>query len=91
MQEGKKEAAKGGHPNNGMHREGGNDWDEFLNIADTMLIFSDPKAYEDRRHQKLTHQEIYATALATPIYLHWSEWPITFDRSDHPDRVMEAH
>jgi len=41
-QEGKKEVAKGGHPNNGKHREGGNDRDEFPNVEDTKLIFGGP-------------------------------------------------
>lgn len=43
--------AKGGHPNNGKHREGGNDRDEFPNVEDTKLIFGGPMAYEDRRRQ----------------------------------------
>jgi len=24
------------------------------------------------------------------LYLHWFEWPITYDRTDHLDRVVEA-
>jgi hypothetical protein len=28
-----------------------------------------------------------AVSLATPEYLKWSEVPITFDRSEHPDIV----
>jgi hypothetical protein len=24
---------------------------------------------------------------ATPVYLRWSEVPITFDRNDHPDFI----
>ena len=40
--------------------------------------------------QKLTHRQIYATAPAAPLYLCWSEWPITYDRTDHLDRVVEA-
>ena len=55
-----------------------------------MVIFGGPKAYEDRWQQKLTHWEVYAAAPATPLYLHWFERPITFDSSDHPDRVIEA-
>ena len=34
-----------------------------------MLIFSGPKAYEDHRHQKLTHRHIYTTAPVVLIYL----------------------
>jgi hypothetical protein len=27
---------------------------------------------------------------ATPLYLRWSEWSITFDRTNHPDQVVKA-
>ena len=30
------------------------------------------------------------TAPAAPLYLRWSERPITYDRTDHLDRVVEA-
>ena len=56
----------------------------------SMLIFDGPLAYQDQRLQKLTHRRIYATAPATPLYLRWSEQPITYDRTDHPDWVVEA-
>jgi hypothetical protein len=55
-----------------------------------MLIFGGPKAYEDKRRQKLTYQDVNGTAPATLVYLCWSERPITFDRSDHPDHVVKA-
>ena len=49
-------------------------------------IYGSPDAYESRRKQKLTEREINAIS-NTPQYLRWSETPITFDRSDHPDHL----
>src|SRR5438132_535649 len=37
--------------------------------------------------QNLTAREINAITPVTPKYLKWSEAPITFDRSDHPDNI----
>jgi hypothetical protein len=55
-----------------------------------LSIFEDPKAYEDRRRQKLMHREMYAAALVVPTKLRWLERPFTFDRDDHPDHIVEA-
>src|SRR5438105_13882990 len=51
------------------------------------MIFGGSMAYESKRKQKLTAREINALTLATPKYLKWSELPITFDRSDHPENI----
>ena len=51
------------------------------------MIFSGSVAYESKWKQKLAAQEINALTPATPKYLRWSELPITFDRSDHPESV----
>jgi hypothetical protein len=50
-------------------------------------IYGGPESYESRRKQKLTAREVMAVKPATFEYLKWSEVPITFDRSDHPDFV----
>jgi hypothetical protein len=70
----------------------GLDDDEELDVAarHAMIIFGSPQAYQDQRLQKLTHRQIYVTAPAAPLYLCWSERPITFDRADHPDWVIEV-
>jgi hypothetical protein len=36
------------------------------------------------RHRKQEHREVCSAKVATPVYLDWSDKPITFDRSDHP-------
>src|SRR6266508_6935665 len=51
------------------------------------MIYGGSNAYKSKRKQKLIAREINAITLATPKYLKWSETPITFDRTDHPDRV----
>jgi hypothetical protein len=38
----------------------------------------------------VTRHLIFATVPAVPIYLRWSEHPITFNRDDHPDHVIEV-
>jgi hypothetical protein len=50
-------------------------------------IYGRPESYESRRKQKLTTWEVMVVSPATLKYLRWSEVPITFDRSDHPDFV----
>jgi hypothetical protein len=50
-------------------------------------MYGGPDSYESRRKQKLTTPEVMAVSPATLEYLKWSEVPITFDRSDHPDFV----
>jgi hypothetical protein len=77
---------KGGHPKKGNgdvveDYEGG-----YPNIKGVMIIFEGPQDYEE----KVTWRLIFATAPAIPVYLRWSERPITFNRDDHPDHVIEA-
>src|SRR5438552_682656 len=51
------------------------------------MIYGGLAAYESKWKQKLTAREINAIMLVTPKYINWSEVPITFDRSDHPDNI----
>src|SRR5207244_8849576 len=51
------------------------------------MIYEGSDAYESKRKQKLTAQEINAVISVTPKYLKWSEAPITFGRADHPDHI----
>ena len=55
------------------------------------MIFRGSATYESKRKQKLTAREINAVILANPKYLKWSEAPITFDRSDHPDNIPHPY
>src|SRR5947207_6393794 len=51
------------------------------------MIFGGSAAYESKRKHKLVAREINALTPATPKYFKWSELPITFNRSDHPESV----
>src|SRR5438105_12497989 len=51
------------------------------------MIYGRLAAYESKRKQKLTAWEINAIMPITPKYLKWSEAPITFDQTDHPDNI----
>jgi hypothetical protein len=50
-------------------------------------IYGGSDSFESRHKQKLIAQVVMAVSPATPEYLKWSEVPITFDYSDHPDFV----
>jgi hypothetical protein len=50
-------------------------------------IFSGSNSYESKIKQKLTAQDVISVGSTTPKYLKWSEVPITFNRSDHPDFI----
>jgi hypothetical protein len=39
------------------------------------------------RHRKQEHREVCSVKVAAPVYLDWSDKPITFDQGDHPDCV----
>jgi hypothetical protein len=40
------------------------------------------------RHHKQERREVCSVKVATPVYLDWSDKPITFDQGDHPDYVL---
>jgi hypothetical protein len=39
------------------------------------------------RHHKQERREVCSVKVAAPVYLDWSDKPITFDQGDHPDCV----
>jgi hypothetical protein len=39
------------------------------------------------RHRKQERWEVCSVKVAAPVYLDWSDKPITFDQGDHPDFV----
>jgi hypothetical protein len=50
-------------------------------------IYGGPDSYESKRKQKFIARKAMAVSPATPEYQKWSEVPITFDCSDHPDFI----
>jgi hypothetical protein len=51
------------------------------------MIYGGQVANASARHRKQERWEVYSVKVATPVYLDWSDKPITFDQGDHPDCV----
>jgi hypothetical protein len=61
---------------------------EFSEVHDCFMIYSGQVANASARHRKQERREVCSVKVAAPVYLDWSDKPITFDRYDHPDRVL---
>jgi hypothetical protein len=51
------------------------------------MIYNVQVANASARHHKQERREVCSVKVATPVYLDWSDKPITFDQGDHPDCV----
>jgi hypothetical protein len=51
------------------------------------VIYGGQVANASARHHKQEHREVCLAKVVTPVYLDWSDKPITFDQDDHPDCV----
>jgi hypothetical protein len=51
------------------------------------MIYGGQVANASARHHKQERREVCSVKVAAPVYLDWSDKPITFDQDDHPDRV----
>jgi hypothetical protein len=51
------------------------------------MIYGGRVANASARHCKQERWEVCSVKVAAPVYLDWSDKPITFDQDDHPDRV----
>jgi hypothetical protein len=51
------------------------------------MIYGGKVANASSRHRKQERREVCSVKVATPVYLDWSDKPITFDQGDHPDCV----
>jgi hypothetical protein len=81
----------------GPPAEGGKGWDndkkegdkaeEFPEVHDCFMIYGGQVANASARHRKQERWEVCSVKVAAPVYLDWSDKPITFDQGDHPDRV----
>jgi hypothetical protein len=60
---------------------------EFLEVRDCFMIYGGQAANASARHRKQERQEVCSVKVAAPVYLDWSDKPITFDQVDHPDLV----
>jgi hypothetical protein len=78
--------AEGGRATDKDKREG-HKAEEFPEVHDCFMIYDGQVANASARHRKQARREICSVKVAAPVYLDWSDKPITFDQGDHPDRV----
>jgi hypothetical protein len=64
--------------------------EEFPEVHDCFMIYGGQVANASARHCKQERREVCSVKVAAPVYLDWSDKPITFDQGNHPDRVSSA-
>jgi hypothetical protein len=79
-------SAEGGK-DQGNNKKGGDKEEEFLEVHNCFMIYGGQVANASARHRKQERWEVCSVKVAVPVYLDWSNKPITFDQGDHPDCV----
>jgi hypothetical protein len=79
--------AEGGRAHNNDKKED-DKAEEFLEVHDCFMIYGGQVVNASARHRKQERREVCLLKVAAPVYLDWSDKPITFDQGDHPDRVL---
>jgi hypothetical protein len=79
-------SAEGGK-DQGNNNKGGDKEEEFPEVHDCFMIYGVQVANASAQHRKQEHREVCSVKVAAPVYLDWSDKPITFDQGDHPDCV----
>jgi len=72
----------------GGEKEDNKDDDGFPAVQDCYMIYGGPSTQLTARQRKRERREVFAARMAVPQYLSWSSTPITFDREDHPNKVV---
>jgi hypothetical protein len=78
--------AEGGKAHDNDKKEG-HKAEEFPEVHDCFMIYGGQVANASARHRKQERREVCSVKVAAPVYLDWSDKPITFDPGNHPDRV----
>jgi hypothetical protein len=78
--------AEGGRAHDNDKKEG-HKAEEFPEVHDCFMIYGGHVANASARHHKQERREVCSVKVAAPVYVDWSDKPITFDQGDHPDRV----
>ena len=78
--------AEGGKAHDNDKKEG-HKAEEFPEVHDCFMIYGGQVANALARPRKQERREVCSVKVAAPVYLDWSDKPITFDQGDHPDRV----
>jgi len=84
----KKDARDDPKKEKGGDKEDNKDDDGFPAVHDCYMIYGGPSTQLTARQRKRERREVFAARMAVPKYLSWSSTPITFDREDHPDKVV---
>jgi hypothetical protein len=69
------------------NKKEGDKEEEFPEIHGCFMIYGRQVANASARHRKQERQEVCSVKVVAPVYLDWSDKPITFDQGDHPDYV----
>jgi hypothetical protein len=69
------------------NKKGGDKEEEFPEVHNCFMIYGGQAANASARHRKQERREVCSVKVAAPVYLDWSNKPITFDQGDHPDCV----
>jgi hypothetical protein len=67
------------------HKNEGDKAEEFPEVHGCFMIYGGQVANASARHRKQERREVCSVKVAAPVYLDWSDKPITFDQGDHPD------
>jgi hypothetical protein len=76
-----------GGKDQGNNKKGGNKEEEFPEVQNCFMIYGGQVVNASAQHHKQERREVCSVKVATPVYLDWSNKPITFDQGDHPDCV----
>jgi hypothetical protein len=82
-------SAEGGK-DQGNNKKGGDKDEEFPEVHDCFMIYGGQVANASARHRKQERREVCSVKVVAPVYLDWSDKPITFDQGDHPDYVPSS-
>jgi hypothetical protein len=78
--------AEGGKDQGNNKKEGDKE-EEFPEVHGCFMIYGGQVVNASARHRKQERREVFSVKVAAPVYLDWSDKPITFDQDDHPDCV----
>jgi hypothetical protein len=71
-------SAEGGK-DQGNNKKGGDKEEEFPEVHNYFMIYGGQVANVSARHRKQERREVCSVKVATPVYLDWSDKPITFE------------
>jgi hypothetical protein len=84
----KKDARDEPKKKKGGNKEDNKDDDGFPAVHDCYMIYGGPSTQMSMRQCKWERREVFAARMVVPQYVSWSSTPVTFDREDHPDKIV---